>query len=154
MGLDIRVQDRAFDPHGECAAFVRGRADAGALASFVGYCRDETAGRAVTGLTIQQYEGFTQAEIARLAAEVAARFGVGDLLVIHRVGAIAPGEAIVLVAALSVHRAAAFDAVRVLMDYLKTDAPLWKKEAGPDGARWIEPRGEDHQRRAAAETSA
>lgn len=151
--MDVRVIAHPFDPQAECAAFAGARPDAGALVSFVGTCRDETAGRAVSALTITHYEGFTQKEIARLANEVAARFGIGDLLVIHRIGAIAPGEAIVLVAALSVHRAAAFEAVRVLMDYLKTDAPLWKKETGPDGARWIEPRAEDHARRAAAETS-
>jgi molybdopterin synthase catalytic subunit len=73
------------------------------------------------------------------------------MLVVHRVGVIHPGEAIVLVAALSTHRANAFDAVKVLMDYLKTDAPLWKKETGPQGARWIEPRPEDHARRHQAE---
>jgi molybdopterin synthase catalytic subunit len=72
-------------------------------------------------------------------------------MVVHRVGRIRPGEAIVLVAALSIHRASAFEAVRVLMDYLKTDAPLWKKETAPGGARWIEPRAEDHTRRRQAE---
>jgi molybdopterin synthase catalytic subunit len=72
-------------------------------------------------------------------------------LVVHRVGTIHPGEAIVLVAAMGAHRAEAFDAVRLLMDYLKTDAPLWKKETGPDGARWIEPRAEDCARRVQAE---
>jgi len=71
--------------------------------------------------------------------------------VVHRVGAIRPGEAIVLVAALSTHRADAFEVVRILMDYLKTDAPLWKKETGPQGARWIEPRSEDYARRLKAE---
>jgi molybdopterin synthase catalytic subunit len=71
--------------------------------------------------------------------------------VVHRVGRIKPGEAIVLVAALSIHRANAFEAVKLLMDYLKTDAPLWKRETGPAGARWIEPRTEDHIRRRLAE---
>ncbi|MBN9588029.1 MAG: hypothetical protein BGN85_14375 [Alphaproteobacteria bacterium 64-11] len=151
--MDIRITAQSFDPSAECAAFMAGRADAGALVSFVGTCRNETAGRAVTRLTIDHYDGFTQKEIARLAGEVAERFAVADLLVIHRVGPIEPGEAIVLVAGLSTHRADAFEAVKVLMDYLKTDAPLWKKETGPDGARWIEPRAEDHARRAAAETS-
>jgi molybdopterin synthase catalytic subunit len=88
---------------------------------------------------------------ARLAEETARRFDCPDLLVMHRVGVIHPGEAIVLVAALSAHRANAFKAVETLMDLLKTDAPLWKKESGPQGARWIEPRAEDHARRAKAE---
>jgi molybdopterin synthase catalytic subunit len=123
----------------------------GALVSFVGLCRDANDGRDVHELFIDHYAGFTEGEITRIAADVAGRFDCPDLLVVHRVGKIAPGEAIVLVAALSEHRGNAFDAVRVLMDYLKTDAPLWKKESGPDGVRWIEPRAEDRTRRAQAE---
>ena len=152
--MDIRITAAPFDPNAECAAFAADRADAGALVSFVGLCRQETAGRAVTGLTIDHYEGFTQTQIADLAADVARRYRVPDLLVIHRIGPILPGEAIVLVAALSTHRGAAFEAVQVLMDYLKTDAPLWKKETGPDGARWVEPRQDDRLRRAALENQA
>jgi molybdopterin synthase catalytic subunit len=148
--MQVRVSVKAFDPQAEVAAFGAGQSDAGALASFVGYCRDATAGRAVDGLHIEQYPGFTEREIARLVADVAGRCKVKDLLVIHRVGHIRPGEAIVLVAALSGHRNAAFEAVRLMMDYLKTDAPLWKKEIGPDGWRWIEPHTEDHARRARA----
>jgi molybdopterin synthase catalytic subunit len=123
----------------------------GALASFVGICRQANDGRGVGELFIDHYPGFTEQEIARIAADISDRFGCPDLLVVHRVGSIAPGEAIVLVAALSEHRGNAFEAVRVLMDYLKTDAPLWKKESGPDGVRWIEPRAEDRARRAQAE---
>jgi molybdopterin synthase catalytic subunit len=149
--MQIRIATHAFDPQAEIAAFTAGRDDAGALASFVGYCRASTDGAAVQELRIDHYPGFSEKEIARLAEETARRFDCPDLLVVHRVGAIRPGEAIVLVAALSVHRANAFDAVRILMDYLKTDAPLWKKESGPDGARWIEPRPEDHARRLEAE---
>lgn len=147
----VRLTASAFDPQAECARFAAGRDEMGALVSFVGYCRAETDGAAVRALSIQHYEGFTEKEITRIASDVAARFSCPDLLVIHRVGDIAPGEAIVLVAALSVHRANAFEAVEVLMDYLKTDAPLWKKESGPDGARWIEARASDHARRAAAD---
>lgn len=149
--MDVRIVTGPFDPQAECAAFAAGRDDAGALVSFVGLCRAASAGEAVAALDIQQYDGFTLKEITRLAGEVAARFSCPDLLVVHRVGHILPGEAIVLVAALSVHRAVAFQAVQVLMDYLKTDAPLWKKETGPDGARWIEARAEDHARRAASD---
>jgi molybdopterin synthase catalytic subunit len=148
--MGIRVTKTAFDPEAELAGLSAGRRDAGALASFVGYCRDATGDRAVDKLHIEHYPGFTERDIERLVKEVAGRFQLKDLLVIHRVGDIAPGEAIVLVAALSGHRAQAFDAVRLMMDYLKTDAPLWKKETGPDGARWIEPHSEDHARRARA----
>jgi len=149
--MRIRIASEAFDPQAEIAAFTHLRDDAGALASFVGYCRAANDGAAVQELRIDHYPGFTEREISRLAEDISRRFECPDILVVHRVGAIHPGEAIVLVAALSTHRASAFDAVRVLMDYLKTDAPLWKKESGPDGARWIEPRPEDHARRLQAE---
>lgn len=143
----VRVVEDSFDPQAETTSFVAGRDEAGAMASFVGYCRSTTDGLAVSELRIDQYPGFTESEITRLAHDVHHRFGCLDLLVIHRIGKIRPGEAIVLVAVLATHRGEAFDAVRTLMDYLKTDAPLWKKETGPTGARWIEPRAEDHVRR-------
>lgn len=149
--MRVWVTAEAFDPQAEVAAFAAGRDDAGALVSFVGTCRAKTGDVAVEELRIDHYPGFTEKEIGRLAQETAQRFACPDLLVVHRVGSIRPGEAIVLVAALSIHRADAFKAVETLMDYLKTDAPLWKKESGPQGARWIEPRAEDHARRANAE---
>jgi molybdopterin synthase catalytic subunit len=149
--MQVRIVDGVFDPQAEAAAFAAGRDDAGALVSFVGLCRAATEGADVRELRIDHYPGFTEKEIARLAGEVGLRFDCPDLLVVHRVGVIRPGEAIVLVAALSIHRANAFEAVRVLMDYLKTDAPLWKKESGPQGARWIEPRAQDHARRTQVE---
>jgi molybdopterin synthase catalytic subunit len=143
----VRVVQEAFDAQTETASFVSGRDDAGALASFVGYCRATTDGTVVSELRIDHYPGFTEREITRLTQDVHQHFDCLDVLVIHRVGRISPGEAIVLVAALATHRGDAFEAVRVLMDYLKTDAPLWKKESGPAGVRWIEPRAEDHARR-------
>jgi molybdopterin synthase catalytic subunit len=152
--MRVRVTDQAFDPGAEITAFASSRRDVGALANFVGYCRDETHGQKVVELYIEQYPGFTQREIERLAGEVAQRQGTLDLMVVHRVGSIRPGEAIVLVAALHAHRNQAFEAVRTLMDYLKTDAPLWKRETGPDGAHWIEPTDHDHLRRTRAEETA
>jgi len=149
--MDVRIVSRAFDPQAEVAAFAAGRDDAGALVSFVGTCRAGTGGVAVDELRIDHYPGFTEKEIARLAEETSRRFDCPDLLVVHRVGSIRPGEAIVLVAALSTHRSDAFEVVRILMDYLKTDAPLWKRESGPQGARWSEPRSEDYARRKEAE---
>jgi molybdopterin synthase catalytic subunit len=145
--MRVRITEAGFDPGAEISAFHAGHRGAGALANFVGYCRDRTKGHAVSELVIEQYPGFTEQEIARLAGEVGGKLGTLDLMVVHRVGVIRPGEAIVLVAALAAHRNAAFDAVRLLMDYLKTDAPLWKKESGPDGMRWIEPTDHDHARR-------
>src|SRR4029079_13290040 len=149
--MRVRIAPDPFDPQAEIAAFTHLRDDAGALASFVGYCRASTDGVAVNELRIDHYPGFSEKEIARLGEKPARRFDCPDLLVIHRVGVIRPGEAIVLVAALAIHRAHAFEAVRVLMDYLKPDAPLWKKETGPAGARWVEPRPEDYARRQQAD---
>jgi molybdopterin synthase catalytic subunit len=148
--MRIRVTEHPFDPGAEVTAFAGSRRDSGALANFVGYCRDETRGKPVEELFIEQYHGFTEKEIERLASDVARDQGTLDLMVVHRVGAIRPGEPIVLVAALHAHRNQAFEAVRILMDYLKTDAPLWKRETGPGGARWIEPTDHDHARRAKA----
>ncbi|HVY86346.1 MAG TPA: molybdenum cofactor biosynthesis protein MoaE [Caulobacterales bacterium] len=145
--MRVIVTPDPFDANAELAAFAEARAGAGALASFIGFCRAEDG--AVTQLDLQHYPGFTETEIARLADAIRIRHAVDDLLVIHRVGAISPGQAIVLVAALSRHRTAAFAAVEELMDYLKTDAPLWKRESGPSGARWIEPTDLDRERRAA-----
>jgi molybdopterin synthase catalytic subunit len=140
-----------FDPQAEQAAFVAGRTDVGALVGFIGYCRDRTLGKRVNELFLDHYSPFTQNEIARILQTVSARYELIDALVVHRVGKVRPGDPIVLVAVLSSHRSQAFEAARILMDYLKTDAPLWKKEIGPDGQRWIEPSADDYARRAAAE---
>ncbi len=137
-----------FLPDMEIARFSASRGEAcGALVTFVGYCRGRSKNAAVTQLELEHYPGFTESEISRLANATGQKYDVGELLVIHRAGAIAVGEPIVLVAAMSSHRAAAFAAVEELMDYLKTDAPFWKRETGPDGAHWIEPTAEDRIRR-------
>lgn len=147
--MRIVVTDTRFSPETELASFSR--RDAGALATFVGFCRPASNGAPVERLELEHYPGFTESEIQRLADAVASRHDLLDLLIVHRVGAIPAGEPIVLVAATSAHRAAAFAAVSELMDYLKTDAPIWKKEIGPDGPRWVEPSAEDRARRAAQE---
>jgi len=146
--IRVVVTTAPFAPAHESARFAASRDDGcGALASFVGYCRGHNDAGAVTHLELQHYPGFTEAEIERLAHQVAAKHALADLLVIHRVGAIAAGEAIVLVVALSAHRTGAFAAVEETMDYLKTDAPFWKREISVTGARWIEPTSEDYARR-------
>jgi molybdopterin synthase catalytic subunit len=151
--MEIRVSPAPFDPQAEEAAFAFGRKDIGAVVSFTGICRDRNGGQDVGELFLDHYPGFTEREIGRIAAGVAERCRCPDLKVIHRVGRILPGEPIVLVTALSEHREQAFEAVRLLMDYLKTDAPLWKCETGAGGVRWVEPRAEDIARRAKAEAS-
>lgn len=144
----VQVSLEPFDADARLAAFARKRAGAGALATFVGYCREHADGARVIGLELEHYPGFTETEIQRLVQEVATRRSLVDMLVLHRTGAVAPREAIVLVAALAPHRSDAFGAVEELMDYLKTDAPFWKREITEDGARWIEPTEADRRRRA------
>ncbi|MDZ4760522.1 MAG: molybdenum cofactor biosynthesis protein MoaE [Alphaproteobacteria bacterium] len=150
----IRVQSAPFDPNAETAAFTAGRAHAGALASFIGSVRNnahvlEGLGGEVVALELEHYPGFTEDQIARIDVDARARFDVIDTLVIHRYGRMAPGEAIVLVAALSTHRREALQAVDYLMDRLKTEAPFWKKEVrGSGAAEWIEPRADDRDARA------
>lgn len=137
----IRLVSAPFDPGEALAAFCRDRTETGAVASFTGLARAE-AGRTAL-LELEAYPGFTEKEIARHEAAARERFGLQDVMILHRTGAIPPGEAIVFVATASAHRRAAFEACDFLMDYLKSRAPFWKKETGPDGARWIEPTGQD-----------
>jgi molybdopterin synthase catalytic subunit len=133
----IRLTDQPFEPGAELSAFCAGRFETGAVASFVGIARGE-AGAAVA-LELEAYPGFTEARIAEFTAEAVRRFSLQDALVIHRHGKMAPGDAIVMVAVASSHRRAAFEACDYLMDYLKSRAPFWKKEHGPEGTRWVEP---------------
>ena len=140
----IAVQTEPFDPSALLARFSAGRTDCGAVVSFTGLARAATDGEAVSALELDAYPGFTEAAIAAMEAEARERFAVKDLMIIHRYGAIGPGEAIVFVAGAAEHRRDAFQAVDFLMDKLKTQAPFWKKETGPDGDRWIEPRTPDY----------
>lgn len=138
-----------FSPELELRAFAERRGgDIGAIVSFTGFCRSTSAQGAVEHLELDYYPGFTDEEVARLANRVAERHRLAALLAIHRVGVIAAHEPIVLVAARSQHRTEAFTAVDEMMNYLKTDAPFWKREAGPEGSRWIEPTAADYARRA------
>ena len=138
----ITVSEESFDPGALLTEFSKGRTEMGAVATFTGIARAE-AGEAKI-LELEAYPGFTETEIGKIADEARRRFGIDDLLIRHRVGQIAPGETIVFVATAATHRRAAFEACDYLMDYLKSRAPFWKKEHGPAGARWIEPRAEDH----------
>jgi molybdopterin synthase catalytic subunit len=137
----ITLTDRPFDPGAALAAFSAGRTVSGAVASFLGLARGE-AGQA-TALELEAWPEFTAPEIEKMAKAAAARFGLHDVTVIHRTGEIAPGEAIVMVMTAAAHRREAFEACDFLMDYLKSRAPLWKKEHGPAGARWVEPTERD-----------
>jgi molybdopterin synthase catalytic subunit len=138
----ITLTDQAFDPGVLLSQFCEGRSETGAVASFVGLARAEQGSTDI--LELEAYPGFSEARIAEHAATATQRFGLQGVRIVHRVGRIAPGEAIVFVATAASHRRAAFEACDFLMDYLKSRAPFWKKETGPDGARWIEPKPQDH----------
>ena len=140
-----------FDPGLALGEFCRDRQETGAVASFMGIARAERGRTDI--LELEAYPGFTEREIGRHEAAAVARFGLQDVLIIHRTGPIPPGEAIVFVATAAPHRRAAFEGCDFLMDYLKSRAPFWKKETGPDGARWIEPTDRDRDDLARWETS-
>ena len=137
--MRIRVQSEAFDTGAELAEFG-GDGDVGAIVSFTGVVRG-TGGLA--RMEIEHYPGMTEKAIAAYAAEARDRWGLADVLVIHRYGSLAPGDPIMMVATASRHRVAAFEAAEFLMDWLKSRAPFWKKEYGPDGATWVAAKDED-----------
>jgi molybdopterin synthase catalytic subunit len=146
--VTIRIQEADFDIAREIAVLTQHRKDIGAVVSFSGICRDSEDGKSIAALTLEHYPGMAEAEIARHAETAMSRWPLNGLTVIHRVGRIMPGENIVLVLTASTHRQAAFEAAEFLMDYLKTNAPFWKREESAKGTSWIEAR--DHDDAAAA----
>lgn len=142
--MSVRVQNEDFDVSREIAALTSGRTDIGAIVTFTGTVRGSAGGRELTSMTLEHYPGMTQAELERVEAEARARWPLQASLVVHRVGELRPGANIVLVVTASAHRQAAFEAAEFLMDYLKTRAPFWKKEAFADGeAQWVDARETD-----------
>jgi molybdopterin synthase catalytic subunit len=144
MTRTIRIQAEPFDVAAETATLTATRrADIGALVAFTGLCRDE--GGRLTALELEHYPGMAEAEIDRIAAQAEKRWPLLGLTVIHRFGRISPGEEIVLVLAASAHRMAAFEAASFMMDYLKTQAPFWKREHLKDGTvgAWVEAKEAD-----------
>ena len=141
--MTIRVQAEDFDAAEEARALTQGRADIGAVVTFVGLCRDE--GGRLAALEIEHYPGMAEEEIARVVAEAESRWPLMGVRVIHRYGAIKPGEQIVMVATASAHRGAAFAAAEFLMDYMKTRAPFWKRARRSDGLveGWVEAKADD-----------
>jgi molybdopterin synthase catalytic subunit len=137
----IRVQQDDFDIGAEIAALKAGRSDIGAIVSFTGTVHDRHG--AVSEMTLEHYPGMTESELQRIEAEACARWPLQASLIVHRTGTLKPGDNIVLVLTASEHREAAFEAAKFLMDYLKTAAPLWKRESGPGGARWVEAEAKD-----------
>jgi molybdopterin synthase catalytic subunit len=141
--VEIRVQAEDFDASAEARALTHGRADVGAVVTFVGLCRDE--GGRLAALEIEHYPGMAEEEIARVVAEARDRWPLMGVRVIHRYGEIKPGEQIVMVATASTHRGAAFAAAEFLMDYMKTRAPFWKRARRIDGTieGWVEAKETD-----------
>lgn len=139
--MHLRVQEAAFDLGAESNAFVAGVGGAGAVVTFTGLVRDN--GGALRGMEIEHYPGMTERAIAAIMDEAQARWALLDALVIHRHGRLGPGEAIMMVATASSHRAEAFAAAEFLMDYLKSRAPFWKKEIAADGAGWVAAKDSD-----------
>lgn len=124
----------------------------GATASFVGTLRDFNEGAAVSGMFLEHYPGMTEKQLEQIAAEAAQRWPLLDSLIVHRVGPIEPGEAIVLVAVWTSHRGDAFDACRHIMEALKSRAPFWKKESLQQGGRWVERNSDGYAAKADAST--
>lgn len=137
----IRLQAAAFDPGGLLGDFCKDRPASGAVVSFTGLVRAD--GGPQTRLELEAYPGFTEAEIEKIGEAARTRFSLHDYVIVHRIGEIAAGEAVVFVATAAAHRREAFEAADYLMDYLKSRAPFWKKEHGEAGAHWVEPGAHD-----------
>lgn len=144
--FEVRIQTEAFDAGAESRRLRAGRIDIGALVVFEGICRDHAPGvEAVQSLELEHYPEMTRASIERMVGQARVRWPLQGAVVVHRVGLLHPGDPIVLVVVASSHRHDAFEACAFLMDYLKTQAPLWKKEATPQGAQWVDAREADDE---------
>ncbi|KAA0875084.1 molybdopterin synthase catalytic subunit MoaE [Nitrincola tapanii] len=144
----VAVQREAFDLNQESQALRAGRRDVGAEVSFVGYVRDFNERPEVQALTLEHYPGMTEQQLQMILQQAAARWPLLGARLIHRVGRLEPGDAIVLVLVSSAHRQAAFSACEFIMDYLKTQAPFWKKEHTATGDYWVSERDTDQQAQA------
>lgn len=141
--MSVRVQPQDFDIGAEIATLRKGNAKIGAIACFIGLVRDINEGDQVATMTLEHYPGMTEKALEEIVAQAKSRWDVYDALVVHRVGRLLPLDQIVLVVVTSAHRGDAFAACEFLMDYLKTQAPFWKKEDTEKGARWVDARESD-----------
>ncbi|GAB3628529.1 Molybdopterin synthase catalytic subunit [Pandoraea terrae] len=141
--MTVRVQTEDFDLSAEVRALRADDYRVGAIASFVGTVRDLNDGQDVARMTLEHYPGMTEKALEAIVEKARARWDIYDALVIHRHGELGPGDQIVLVAVTSAHRGEAFAACEFIMDYLKTEAPFWKKEVTPQGERWVDAREAD-----------
>ena len=146
--MNVRVQAEDFDVSAEIARLRQGRADIGAVATFIGLVRDINEGADVAAMTLEHYPGMTEKALQDIVDQAKSRWDIYDALVIHRIGTLRTGDQIVLVAVTGAHRGEAFAACEFIMDYLKTEAPFWKKEQTTQGERWVETRNSDDAARA------
>ena len=143
--MAVRIQTADFDLSTEIAALRAGDLEVGAIVSFVGSVRDMNEGNQVNSMELEHYAGMTEKALADIIVEAKSRWSIHEALVIHRIGKMLPGEQIVLVAVTGQHRGEAFAACEFIMDYLKTAAPFWKKEATPTGEHWVDARSTDDE---------
>jgi len=143
--MTVRIQTADFDLSTEIAALRAGDLEVGAIVSFVGTVRDMNEGSQVNSMELEHYAGMTEKSLADIIVEAKSRWSIHEALVIHRIGKMLPGEQIVLVAVTGQHRGEAFAACEFIMDYLKTAAPFWKKEATPTGEHWVDARSTDDE---------
>ncbi len=145
MSFTVSIQTQDFDVSQELVALRKGDARVGAVCSFLGTVRESNDGSSVASMELEHYPGMTEKSISAMMDEAKKRFDIFAARVIHRVGLLQPEDQIVFVAVTSAHRGESFKACEFLMDYLKTQAPFWKKEVTPDGARWVDARVSDDQ---------
>lgn len=144
VNIKIRVQAEDFDISEELAILRQGETQIGAIASFIGLVRDINEQENVASLELEHYPGMTEQALNDIAEQAFGRWPLISATIIHRVGKLTPSDQIVLVAVSSMHRGAAFNACEYIMDFLKTNAPFWKKEITPDGERWLDARQSDN----------
>lgn len=145
--MPVRIQRDDFDAGAEIARLRASDPRIGAVAAFIGVARDVNEGEAVATLTLEHYPGMTERALEEICTQARQRWQVADVLVVHRIGELRPTDQIVLVVVTSSHRGEAFAACQFVMDYLKTEAPFWKKEATAAGARWVDARDSDSRAR-------
>jgi len=145
--MTVRVQTEDFDAGFEIDQLRRARRDVGAVVSFIGQVRDINEGDEVSQLTLEHYPGMTEKSLDAIISQAKTRWNIMDVLIIHRVGTLQPCDQIVLVAVSGGHRGEAFAACAFVMDYLKTEAPFWKKELTQSGERWVEAKTSDDEAR-------
>ena len=143
--MAVRIQTEDFDVGAEVNAMRLSNPNIGAVVSFVGQVRDLNDGDNVASMTLEHYPGMTEKSLESIVEQAKNRWAIEDALVVHRVGELKPLDQIVLVLVASAHRKDAFAACEFMMDYLKTEAPFWKKEQTPSGERWLEAKDSDDQ---------